>query len=84
MEDLELVVVVVEEMTLGCCEFSSPSKTMSETLRGDRDLVPLRIKLDDPPENLSLPRFCSCCCSLSCPFLRVSSIAAANGSKSFL
>lgn len=74
-----LVLGVAVEGSSFACEFSSPSNTMSETLRGDRDLVPLRRKLDE--DDLSLPRFCS----YSRPsFLRFSSIAAANGSKSLL
>lgn len=73
-DDFELL--LVDEET----GFSPDSNMMSETLNGDKDLLPLR-----PEEGtLSLPRFCCCsCCFGGCSsLLRVSSNAIAKGSNS--
>lgn len=76
-EDEDFELLLVDEET----GFSSDSYMMSETLNGDKDLLPLR-----PEEGtLSLPRFCCCCCCGvgSSSLVRVSSNAIAKGSKSF-
>lgn len=71
-EDVFELLLLVEEETL----LSSESHTtMSEILKGDNDLLPLRPET----ETLSLLRCVSSCSSL----LRVSFIASAKGSKSF-
>lgn len=59
------VLLVGEESPLPVCEKSSETEShiMSETLRGDSDLLPFRPEIvkddeDDEEEALSLPRFC--------------------------